>query len=117
MQAAPPSYLRCSGGGRPNTRGSEQGQTDPGTGTILHQNIPNPFDESTIIPYTLGEEGLVNLVIFGERGEMLETLVNEVQKPGPYKVKWNAQHISSGVYICSLSVNNTLISTRMIKLD
>ena len=94
----------------------------------LNQNYPNPFNPSTTISYTIpnppqpflsqreGVETLqstsrqittVQLKIYDILGREVETLVNKQQKPGYYKVVWNANNYASGMYIYSLAIKQT----------
>ena len=40
----------------------------------LFQNIPNPFNNSTVIPFELQERGDIRLSIFGSRGELIHEI-------------------------------------------
>ena len=65
----------------------------------LSQNYPNPFNPSTKINYTLKEISNVGIKIYNILGEVVETLVNDVQNAGNYTLEWNAANYSSGIYI------------------
>jgi hypothetical protein len=68
----------------------------------LNQNYPNPFNPTTTISYNVAAassgRALVSIKIYGLLGEVLGTLVDELQEPGRYTTQWNAQHVGSGVY-------------------
>jgi immune inhibitor A len=55
----------------------------------LQKNYPNPFNPHTNFEYSLPREGRVKIEIFNVLGERIRTLVDERQKPGTYRVKWN----------------------------
>ena len=81
----------------------------------LIQNEPNPFHHSTLITYTIpGIRGQgsgvservkipVRLTIYDITGRLVETLVNESQESGVYRVQWDAKGLSSGIYYSRLS--------------
>jgi photosystem II stability/assembly factor-like uncharacterized protein len=72
----------------------------------ISQNFPNPFNPSTTLKYSLPVESTVKINIYNSLGEMIETLVSEIQSSGNYEVSWNAQNYSSGVYYYSFEVNS-----------
>ncbi len=87
---------------------------------LLAQNYPNPFNPTTTIDYqvpkTAKENSKVKLVIYDILGREVKTLVNKSQRNGRYSVKFNAGNVSSGVYLYRLSVNNKVLSKKMILL-
>jgi len=64
----------------------------------LFQNYPNPFNPQTSILYNLQKAGDVYLKVYNMNGQLIRTLVQENQKAGTYRVKWNAKEVSSGIY-------------------
>lgn len=86
----------------------------------LSQNYPNPFNPSTTIKYSIPDEGMVSLRIFNILGEQVGELVNEIKKPGNYKVLFNASSagggLASGVYIYSIQMKQQVIAKKMILL-
>jgi hypothetical protein len=72
----------------------------------LRQNFPNPFNPTTTIQYDLPVSSKVNLVVFNTLGQVVAQLVNGVQEAGTQKVQFNAQNLTSGVYIYKISVSN-----------
>jgi hypothetical protein len=64
----------------------------------LGQNYPNPFNPTTTIRYQLSANSFVTLKVFDILGREVAALVNEAQRPGIYRVKWDASGLPSGVY-------------------
>jgi len=93
---------------------NENGQTPDKF--ILSQNYPNPFNPSTTIQYSIPESGNVSLRIYNTLGEEVADLVNENQQPGIYKINFNSEKLSSGIYFYSLNVNNYSSVKKMILL-
>ena len=100
------------------TNAKEKNDYQP-TGFRLEQNFPNPFNPSTNISYSLNESGQVKLEIFNSIGQHIKTLVNDYQTSGEYSIAWGSKdfskyHLTSGVYFCSLSVNDQTYYKKMI---
>ncbi|MFH1527189.1 MAG: T9SS type A sorting domain-containing protein [Bacteroidota bacterium] len=89
----------------------------------LSQNYPNPFNPSTIIKYSIPivETGhapslQVRIIVFDIIGQEIRTLVNGEHKPGNYKVEFNAEGLSSGVYFYTLKAGEFAETKKMILL-
>ncbi len=80
----------------------------------LNQNYPNPFNPTTIISYTLPQNGFVKLSVFNVIGEEIENLVNEHQSAGNYSINFNASNLPSGLYFYKISSNNFTKTNKMI---
>jgi len=82
----------------------------------VEQNYPNPFNPSTTIRYSIPKEGLVTLKIYNTLGEEIQTLVNEIKQTGNYDITFDAENLSSGVYLYRLSAGNFTENKKMILL-
>lgn len=82
----------------------------------LKQNYPNPFNPTTMIDYSVNVESFVRMKVLDVLGREIITLVNQQQKPGLYKVKFDASKFSTGIYYYSLFVNGFKESRKMIYL-
>lgn len=82
----------------------------------LSQNFPNPFNPITNIQYNLYKDSFVRIIIYDVLGNVVETILNEHQKSGEYKVQLNANDLSSGVYYYRLFVGNNSITKKLILL-
>ncbi len=79
-------------------------ETYPVLRTTLLQNIPNPFNPSTLIPYQLGAPARIKITIYSTLGQQLRVLVDEVQEWGRHEVLWDGRddagrEVASGVYL------------------
>lgn len=80
----------------------------------LAQNYPNPFNPITNIRYGIKEAGTVSLKIYNILGNEIATLVNEYKPSGNFEVNFEANHLSSGVYIYRIVTNDYSESHKMI---
>ncbi|GJQ31679.1 MAG: hypothetical protein HBSAPP04_05180 [Ignavibacteriaceae bacterium] len=74
----------------------------PKTQTLL-RNYPNPFNPSTNIVFDLKSEASVTLTVFSAHGEKVYSEWYERLAKGRNKIKYNAAHLSSGVYLYRVS--------------
>ncbi|UCF05807.1 MAG: T9SS type A sorting domain-containing protein [bacterium] len=93
--------------------------TTPPMLPVLHQNIPNPFNPSTIIRYYLPEDCSVVLVVFDAGGATVRRLVDGYRRKGFHEEIWNGtnengQPMSSGVYFYRLRTGKNRMSRKMI---
>jgi M6 family metalloprotease-like protein len=82
--------------------------------TSLSQNYPNPFNPSTEIAYSIAKSGFVSLKIYDLLGREVSVLVNENQKPGEYKIKYDASALTSGIYFYKITTNDYTDIKRMM---
>ena len=86
----------------------------------LLQNYPNPFNPKTTIPYQIDESSTIKISIYSITGQLVKELLNEYKQPGYYSIEWdgtdqNNTLVTSGIYLCKLSKNNSF-KTRQIVL-
>jgi hypothetical protein len=86
----------------------------------LGQNFPNPFNNSTMIPFTLNRPATINLIIYSITGQEVKALIkDETRGPGKYRVNWtgidnSGKEVSSGIYIYILSNGKQTLSGKML---
>lgn len=90
---------------------------------FVAQNFPNPFNPSTTIRYSIpsfAADGKslpkTTLKIYDILGREITTLVNDYKKPGIYEVNFNANNLSSGIYIYKLRTGALSLVGKMILL-
>ena len=88
----------------------------------LHQNVPNPFNPTTVIHYDIPGNGVkVSLQIFDVGGRLVRTLVNDEQSAGKKTSRWdgtdsNGNLAGSGVYFYRLTAGNRTLTKKMVLL-
>jgi aminopeptidase N len=83
---------------------------------ILHQNIPNPFNPSTVIRYSLPSDTKVTLTVYDVTGRVVRNLVDANQNAGEKTVEFDAENLPSGVYYYFLRTDYGTKSNKMILL-
>jgi hypothetical protein len=94
--------------------------------TTCYQNVPNPFNPETWIPYQLGSEVAVDISIYDTSGRLVRTLALGNKPPGYYIGKdkaayWDGKNesgeaVSSGVYFYTVQAGDFTITKKMIVL-
>ena len=69
----------------------------------LLQNHPNPFNQTTVIPFTVRKTESVRLVLYDVRGGMIRQLIDDVRHAGSHQAIWDGRdargrEVASGVY-------------------
>ena len=65
----------------------------------IHSIYPNPFNPVTSITYGLPEHINVQIIVYDLSGKQVETLTNQLQRPGYHSLNWTAYNLPNGVYI------------------
>jgi subtilisin-like proprotein convertase family protein len=104
---------------------TEESAADAGTdvplATRLAGNVPNPFNPSTTVAFSLGRPGVVRLEIFDARGRLVRRLTNDVYEAGRHELVWNGTDdagapVASGVYFALLDADDTTDVNKMMLL-
>jgi len=81
----------------------------------LHQNYPNPFNPNTTINFDIPKNSNIVLKVYDISGKVVAILSeNEFKIAGSYKVTWNAENFSSGVYFCRIEADNFVDIKKMV---
>jgi hypothetical protein len=85
----------------------------------LRQNVPNPFNPTTTIGFTVPERGHVALTIYNVEGKRVATLVDEVMTAGNKRITWNGRNsignpVGSGVYFYRLQAGKRSLTKKMV---
>ncbi len=85
----------------------------------LAQNYPNPYNAATQIVYQVSEAAHVSLQVYNVTGQLVKTLVDNVQEPGTYTVSWDARgengaEASTGVYFYRMVAGHYVATKKMV---
>ena len=81
---------------------------------VLNQNYPNPFNSSTLISFAIPVAGNVKLVVYNLLGQKIAVLLNQTMEVGNYKVQFNGNGLTSGVYFYKIQSGNFVSVKKMI---
>jgi subtilisin family serine protease len=95
-----------------------EGYNEPAE-TALVGNFPNPFNPSTLIRYTVGEDSWVTLKVYNTMGQEVATLVDGFQHAGNGSAVWEGknsvgEHVASGIYFYKLTAGNVVSVNKMM---
>ncbi len=82
----------------------------------LSQNYPNPFNPATSIKFSLDKAGMTNLAVYNMLGQRVADLINSNLSAGDHNVSFNADNLTSGIYIYQLTSGGKILSRKMILL-
>lgn len=82
----------------------------------LMQNYPNPFNSITKIQLQVASYKFVKLVVFDITGKEVAVLINKNLQAGTYEVRFDAKHLSSGIYFYKLTAGEFSEMRKMIYL-
>ncbi len=81
-------------------------------------NYPNPFKGFTTVDYKLPEQGKVNITVYNQLGQQVQTLIDANQNAGDYSIRMDAKNLMPGIYIAKLRLTNTNVNmTGTVKLS
>jgi hypothetical protein len=99
---------------------TEEEQIPPGH-FRLSQSYPNPFNDQTVIKYSLTKKARVSLVIYNILGQKVRTLIRNETQSGDVSVSWDGkdddgEDLSSGIYFYRLRAGQLSQTRRMVLL-
>jgi hypothetical protein len=83
-------------------------------GAQLGQNMPNPANGTTTIPYSLETAAAVSMKIVDVTGKVVFTSVEGTVSAGEHTIVMDAANFNSGVYFYTLTVGGHTMTKRMM---
>ncbi len=80
----------------------------------LHGNHPNPFNPATTISFTLPQTTDVRISISDIKGTRVAVLMDGIAEAGNHELSFDASGLASGIYICTLTSEFGVLTTRML---
>ena len=80
----------------------------------LQQNLPNPFNPTTTIRYTIRKPQIVRLNLYNIHGRLVRTLFDGMKADGEYELILDGSRLASGVYLYELKSEQYSICRKML---
>ena len=89
--------------------------------TELLQNVPNPFNPSTAVRFSLSHRQHVRIDIYDVAGKRVVNLVDEDRPAGIQQVTWNGgdandRYVASGVYFIRMATREGAFTRKIVLL-
>jgi hypothetical protein len=84
--------------------------------TTLFQNVPNPFNPSTSIRFSLHHAAHVTLTVFDVSGRVVRVVADRPFASGVHAVDFAAEGLASGVYFYRLRAGSLALTRKMVLL-
>ncbi len=81
---------------------------------VLGRNYPNPFSNTTTIPFTVYESGYLRLEVFNTLGQRVALLYDDTIQDGDYQVPFDGLNLASGIYLYRMNVDGYIQSRMMV---
>jgi len=95
--------------------------TDPAgefsTALILRQPYPNPFNPVTTFAFELPVASWIELAVYDVRGEFVTTVLDGWHGQGKHRVEFDANGLSSGIYLYRLRADDLTACGKMVLLQ
>ena len=86
----------------------------PANDEQLFQNVPNPFQTSTTIQFSLTSSEKIKLEIYNSLGQLLTTLADEKLGQGVHHYQWYPCDYPPGIYYCKLQKDHCVLTKKML---
>jgi len=84
----------------------------PGDYQII--NYPNPFNLSTLVNVKIPEPGILSIKVYNIVGEEVAEIINTYLAAGTHKFIFNADELSSGVYLLRMNTGEKYFSRKIV---
>ena len=81
---------------------------------IFLSSYPNPFSTNTIIQFSVPVTSNVSLKVYDVLGNCASEIFNEQKERGFYSVTFDRKNLAPGIYLCTLSTENSSKTIRLV---
>lgn len=80
----------------------------------LFQNYPNPFNPSTSIQFSVPESQKVQVNVYDMLGRHMSTIMDQQVTAGMHSVNFDAEGLSSGIYLYTVTAGGQSLTGKML---
>lgn len=81
---------------------------------VLHQNVPNPFNGSTMIRIDMPHAEMVSLQVFDYTGKLVAEPVNGILGQGIHTINYDPQQLAAGIYFYRMQAGEFTATKKMV---
>jgi len=89
-------------------------QENQDLGIKLFQNVPNPFNGTSVISYELAKGGNVSMYITDIAGRTIKSFDEGVMGAGTHNITIDSKDIAQGIYFYTLNVDGIVLTNKMV---
>ena len=71
----------------------------------LGQNMPNPFNGTTVIPFTLSQASDVSFIVTDVTGKIIDSKELGILSSGEQRIEFDGSNLAGGVYYYSVVID------------
>ncbi len=75
---------------------------------------PNPFNPSTMIQYQVVNTADISVKVYNTSGHEVAELISGYHSEGEHSIKFNADHLSAGIYFVRLNSGQEMVTTKVL---
>ncbi len=83
---------------------------------FIVEAYPNPFNSTVTLKLSLPHSGFTEVSLYNILGQKVKTILEEYKSSGNYNIKYNADNLSSGIYLVLLKQNQLISKQKIILL-
>jgi len=80
----------------------------------LSANFPNPFNSTTVINYSLRDQGQMRLELFDITGRKIRTIASGYKQSGSHQIFFDASELSTGLYFYKLEAGSFNATRKLV---
>ncbi len=92
---------------------SREEESEKARDYFVKQNYPNPFNPATTIEFGLESARNVRITVYNTNGQIVAELTNQKYAAGSHQITFNAEDLSSGMYVYSVRIGDAVENRTM----